>query len=1477
MNNNQQYSTIVRLNATEAKNQLDALTKKVQDLERARDKALSEGKDTKFVKELNKQLKQASAELKSYETNVKTTIDTLNNLSDATVGEIEKAIRAIRKEMKAVSDPTEYAKLNKHLESLKGRLADIRGEAKQGLPLFERMNNTFNKWQGSILAAAGALTGLTMTVRKAVSAYGDMEEKMADVRKYTGMSDEAVRDLNESLKAINTRTSREELNDLAGAAGRLGITSKDDILQFVDAADKIGIALGDDLGDGAVDKIGKLAMAFGEDEKKGLRGAMLATGSAINELAANSSANAGYLVEFSARLAGVGATFKMTQADIMGMGAVLDENMQQSEMSSTALSQTLMKLEANSSKFAKVAGKNLKEFGQLVKTDVNEALLQFLEGLKGMGDEKTVIKVLDDLQLDGTRAAGVLMALANKTDDIRRLQGLANDEYRKGSSVLNEYNTMNNTVNAQLDKNKKQFQEVIIELGEKLLPVVKYTISGFSLFAKTLLIVINVVSRNIVTFGAITAAIVAYTVAVNAATIKTKALAAIQATNAAATTLYTGVVKGLTAAKIALQMIMAKLEGNWAKQSSLMLDAQRAGTSLATGYGALIAIAITLGAAIYGLVQKWQQHREEMEKNNIALQAQKRAAKDMEDMSKSVANSTAEEISKITQLNKVINSNAYSIGTRRKAITEMQKVVKPYQASIDNEGRLHVATANAIKEHIQQLKDLAMAEAIYEKVKKLEGDRIEALLKLQRKQNNVKAVQAEIDSNPEKYNAVKDNSKTYTSATGQTYTITDISPTAENAQKHQELQLQKKAVIDAKREEETIGKEIETLIGMAKSNQTTWGKYTELTLSGGRSSGLGNVKTPKITSSGGVGNGSGGYVTDKERKEKEKADKAAAAEEKKRQAKLTKEQREAEAKQKKAAAEALKAKKEQEKEEINSFNEKLAQLKLDYSQGVKDRRTYLEEEYDIQMKHFDKMKQIWGADSEEYKKYADDIIKIKTAYEKRREEEGLPEIEKAHKLKMLKIKQSFYDEQSAAFHNQEVIDEALYMENIDYLEKKRNLYKEGAEKRIKLEEQIEEEEEKHKLDKAKAYDEKLQDYREKWGKIDREEQQKLELQGLDILYNQKLISEEEYQRMRLSIIAEYSRMAMDAEDSERQKSSYDVLSLARAALSHKNRSMASDEMDGAGIGGQVMRISATISNYKTMYEKIEQMRASDKISEEEASEAKKALWQETLANITSSAQAAYDGINNIVNAASQYAQACSEYEVAKITADYDKQIEAAGKNSKKKEALEKERDQKIRAEKTKANKQAMNIELAQAFASTALAAINAYSSAAKVPLVGHILGPIAAAAATAAGMLQIATIKKQHQTEQKGYYSGGFTGGRNYRREAGVVHEGEFVANHQAVNNRQIYPALSLIDQAQRNHTIGSLTAADVSAAMGQRTVVADNGQNEEVAAALVAVNVAVSRLNAELEKGIDAKVYTEGEYGIARGMEWHNKIYEGL
>ena len=248
----------------------------------------------------------------------------------------------------------------------------------------------------------------------------------------------------------------------------------------------------------------------------------------------------------------------------------------------------------------------------------------------------------------------------------------------------------------------------------------------------------------------------------------------------------------------------------------------------------------------------------------------------------------------------------------------------------------------------------------------------------------------------------------------------------------------------------------------------------------------------------------------------------------------------------------------------------------------------------------------------------------------------------------------------------------------------------------------------------------------------------------------------------------------------------------------------------------------------------------------------------------------------LLSAASSYAQACSDLETAKITADYERQIEAAGKNTKKREKLERERDEKLRKQKNESNQRAMKIEIAQAMATTAANALGAFGAVLQPQMPWTVpLAYAAAAAATVNGLLQIATIKKQHQAEAEGFYEGGFTGGRQYRKEAGVVHEGEFVANHLAVQNPAILPFLNFLDQAQRNNTVGSLTAQDVSRTMGG----GGNGQviapivnvqtdNDDLRKAVEAHREATELLLLRLERPINAQVVLTGPDGLNEQQE---------
>ena len=123
----QTFETVVTLNAQQAKNELTALQKTLEDLKKKKADALSDSKSTvKDIREINKEIKSAEANVNAYRSNVSDTIKTLNDLSNASIGDIERVQRALRREMKAVTSHEEYKNLEKHLADCTARLDELK-------------------------------------------------------------------------------------------------------------------------------------------------------------------------------------------------------------------------------------------------------------------------------------------------------------------------------------------------------------------------------------------------------------------------------------------------------------------------------------------------------------------------------------------------------------------------------------------------------------------------------------------------------------------------------------------------------------------------------------------------------------------------------------------------------------------------------------------------------------------------------------------------------------------------------------------------------------------------------------------------------------------------------------------------------------------------------------------------------------------------------------------------------------------------------------------------------------------------------------------------------------------------------------------------------------------------------------------------------------------------------------------------------
>lgn len=499
----------------------------------------------------------------------------LTNLSLRDLGKRQKDLNAILRQLNPNTEL--YKQYSEQLKEVNNRIKELRGTANETRFSLSKLTDGFNKYGAIAASAIAGLTGITLTMRSCVNEYAEMEEAQSQVIKYTGLTKDEVKELNEEFKQMDTRTARTRLNELAGDAGKLGISTKEGVKEFVEAADMINVALGKDLGKEAINSIGKLANMFGTDDRS-LKENMLAVGSAVNSVAQNSSAAEPYLVEFTARMGGVGKQANMAITDIMGFASALDQNMLRSEMASTALSGLILKLYQEPSKYAQLAGLQVEEFTKLMSEDVNEAVLTFLEALNRMGGMDKMAPVLDKMSLSGAEAASVISALAGNVEKVRKEQLGANQAFVEGTSVVNEFNVQNSTVQAELDKAKKRFADIRVELGEQLLPVMKYMVSTGSLTVKGLSAVVSVLMENKRVIVTVTSAIAAYVLVVNGATLAKKGYTVATKAATMATNLFSKatkaspwglVISGVTAAITYFSMFRDETDKNTESQKKL--------------------------------------------------------------------------------------------------------------------------------------------------------------------------------------------------------------------------------------------------------------------------------------------------------------------------------------------------------------------------------------------------------------------------------------------------------------------------------------------------------------------------------------------------------------------------------------------------------------------------------------------------------------------------------------------------------------------------------------------------------------------------------------------------------------------------------------------------------------------------------------------------------------------------------------------
>lgn len=1377
------------VNSEQATKRLDDLKSKLIQIKQKKDEAFEKG-DASAFDLYSKELRKTQKEISKVETRAEGMARTLRNLDKATPKQLRATLNELTKQInsgKVERGSKEWNTLTEAIKRTKEELKMVDNE----LAAVEKANGNFiervgKKWSGFVVTIRGALDGFSALkgfMEEYIQQYATMDEAKANVRKYTGLSKEDVDDLNESLKKMDTSTSREQLNALAGDAGRLGITAKEKILDFVQAADIINVALGDDLGDGAVANVGKLAMLFEEDRRLGLKQAMLSTASTINELAQNSSAGAGYLEDFTARVAGVGKMVGLTQPQIMGFAAVLDESMLQDETAATAFSQLISNIYQEPAKFAQYAGKSVKEFSNLLKTDANAAILAFFQNLKAQGGFEKIAPILEEMNLSGTRATGVLSTIADKLGNVSKMQKLATDAYNEGSSATKEFGEQNETVTAKLAKAEKDARDLRVELGKQLLPAYVALTNTGSAFLATIISLIQFIKTHYKGIISITAALLTYNAVLKATVawealhnINLKAKAASIILNIKQTALYRSALNLAAAALGALHVATTLMTKGL---TAARLEFALLKAAMAKHPFGLIAIAI---ATVIGLILQFTgllgDETDAAKDSTKALNGKKRALQDFSEAQRQANENTVKEIDRVQQLLKVARDEKTSREERLRAIQELNNISPDWHGNLDREGKLHERNAKAIDNYIEQLKKKALAEAMYERLVKAMGEKMDADLAIAAWERTMRRIKKDL-AKPENQPEYEDSFIGHTNGIVTSYS----KQTNENYSNLQAQYNHAESRLKAWQNKQVSTKDYITSVeNLAKQ----YGVDKELSAlrRGEDIRGEGSTTSGKTIHTSSGKSGKSGKSTDDPNKEK-----------------------------------------------IDQLDKERLALQLnaeiDYVQDKKTYREYQQALLAIDEDILTQKRDLYAVDSEEWNKYQKQLLDLAKERKEQEEQWNLELIQRNEHEEKMAAQQKFIDGEIT----EEQYNKRMNQIKLDYLDKYATHYKtiNDPEKAAEYERQVEEESNRQKLELKRGYLEQAKMMEQEYFAKSIDEREQMEIALLNELVEQGAIAADKK--------PEYEKKIREKYEKEREASNKKESPLGQAT----------------GVAGDFLDI----------FKKLEDLQKKIKDG--------KADWEDYAAV----AVASLSFVSSTTAAVSQLFTAKQQEEENAINRRYDAEIKKVGENTTKGKKLEEKRQKELAKVKQKYNKKAMKMEIAQAVASTAMAAINAYASASKV---SWLLGPIAAAMAVAAGGIQIAAIKKQHEAQAEGYYSGGFTGGSSYRREAGVVHEGEFVANHRAVNNPNILPVLRLIDHAQRNNTIASLTAADVSRSISAPQTAARAAASSAPALQLIDTTqgrtaAAIERLNTKLDEGIHASVSITGEDGIERQWTRYNNL----
>lgn len=404
--------------------------------------------EEKEARELEKKIQALTTAQQKSQAAYRQTRDVMKNIAGSTTKDLKRAYGELAKMLNNTTGEQTWRQ-----EVLRKKMQEVKAQIDKNTGAINSMSKAQSGFGGALkttLKNLVAYAGVFALFNKIKSTLTDLVKKnlefsdeLTNIRKVSQLTEQDINELAVGLAKIDTRSTVNELNNLAYAGAKLGIGKwgTEGLRQFVVAADKVNVALKEDLGDDALTAMSKLVEVMGLIPKMGIEKSMEAAGSAIFMLSTSSTATGANIIEFSKRLMGLANVSHVAVDQLLALGSASDAMGLMPEVSATAFNKVFTSVQTNTRGIAKALGDTNGELQALIdKGQTMEGIVYVLDKMHTMSVEEMKGRGLfKELGSDGARLNNVIATMANRVEMLKAHLDISNEAFVEATAIQKEY------------------------------------------------------------------------------------------------------------------------------------------------------------------------------------------------------------------------------------------------------------------------------------------------------------------------------------------------------------------------------------------------------------------------------------------------------------------------------------------------------------------------------------------------------------------------------------------------------------------------------------------------------------------------------------------------------------------------------------------------------------------------------------------------------------------------------------------------------------------------------------------------------------------------------------------------------------------------------------------------------------------------------------------------------------------------------